>query len=98
MNTKFRHCFDSLTPSCACGTDKADNEHFLLQCPQFDSMRQDLFDQLSEVPGLNVDLDDKLLCDMLMFGDSKNVVIINRIILEAKTSFIKNTKRFADRN
>ena len=31
---KFRHGFDSLTPLCACGMDKEDNEHFFLHCPQ----------------------------------------------------------------
>ena len=93
---KFRHNFDSLTPFCACGNDMEDNEHFLLRCPQFDVMRQDLFGRLSEIPGLNIDLDDKPLCDLLLFGDSKKSVIISRIILEATISFIKNTKRFSD--
>ena len=91
---KFRHNFDSLTPLCACGNDMEDNKHFLLHCPQLDVMRQDLFGQLSVIPGLNIDLDDKPLCDLLLFGDSKNSVITNRIILEATVSFIKNTKRF----
>ena len=69
-----------------------DNEHFLLHCPQFDVMRQDLLGQLSVISGLNIDLDDKPLCDLLLFGDSKNSVIINRIILEATISFIKTRK------
>ena len=51
---KFRHNFDSLTPFCACGNDMEDNEHFLLRCPQFDVMRQDLFGRLSEIPGLSI--------------------------------------------
>ena len=93
---KFRHNFDSLTPFCACGNDMEDNEHFLLRCPHFDVMRQDLFGWLSEIPGLNIDQDDKPLCDLLLLGDSKKSVIINRIILEATISFIKNTKRFSD--
>ena len=76
--------------------DMEDNEHFLLHCPQFDVMRQDLFGQLPVIPGLNIDLDDKPLCDSLLFGDSMNSVIINRIILEATISFIKNTKKFSD--
>ena len=68
---KFRQNFDSLTPFCACGNDMEDNEHFLQHCPQFDVMQQDLFGQLSVIPGLNIDLDDKPLCDLLLFGDSK---------------------------
>ena len=71
------------------------NEHFL-RWPQFDVMRQDLFGRLSEIHDLNIDLDDKPLCDLLLFGDSKKSVIINRIILEAAISLIKNTKRFSD--
>ena len=90
---KFRHNFDSLTPYCVCGTDREDNEHFLLHCPLFDSMRLDLFDQLSEIPVLNVNLDDKSFCDLLLFRGSHYNVIINRIILEATILFIKNTKR-----
>ena len=39
--------------------DKEDNEHFLLHCPQFDLMRQDLFEQLSVIPGLNVNPHDE---------------------------------------
>ena len=93
---KFRHNFDSLTPFCACGNDLEDSEHFLLHCPQFDVMRQDLLGRLSEVPGFKINLEDKPLCDLLLFGDSKNSGIINRIILEATISFIKTTKRFSD--
>ena len=36
-----------------------DNEHFLLQCHQFDSMQQDLLDQRSDIPRLNVNQDDQ---------------------------------------
>ena len=93
---KFRHNFDSLNPFCACGNELEDSEHFHLHCPQFYVMRQDLFGRLSEVPGLNIDREDKPLCDLLLFGDSKNSVIINRIILDAIISFIKATKRFLD--
>ena len=55
-----------------------------------DSMRQDFFDQLSEIHGLNVNLDDKPLCDLALFGHSKNNVITNKIILKGKISFIKS--------
>ena len=60
---KFRHNFECLTPCCACGNDMEDNENFFLNCPQFDVTRQDLFGRLSEIPGLNIDLNDKPLCD-----------------------------------
>ena len=57
-------------------------------------MRQDLFGRLSEIPSLNIDLEDKPLCDLLLFGDSKNSVIINRIILEAAISSSTPRKGF----
>ena len=93
---RFRHNFDSLTPFCACGIHKEDNEHFFLDCSQFYLMRQNLFGQLSDIPGLILNVDDKSLCDLLLFGDSKYSVANNRKILEATISFIKNTKRFSD--
>ena len=93
---KFRHNFDSLTPLCACGMDKEDNEHFFLHCPQFDLMCQNLFGQLSHIPGLTLNLDDKPLCELLLFGDPRFSVASNSKILEATISFIKNTKRFSN--
>ena len=57
-------------------------------------MRQDLFDQLSKILNLYINLNDKPLCDLLLFGNSQNNIIINRIILEAKISFIKIRKGF----
>ena len=66
---KFRHNFESLPPFCACGIDKEDNEHFFLHCFQFNSMRQNLFGQLSDIPGLTLNLEYKHLCELLLFGD-----------------------------
>ena len=95
---KFRHNFDSLTPLCACGIENEDNEHFLLHCPQFHLMRQNLFGQLYHIPGLILNLDDKPLCELLLFGDTQLNVASNRKILEATISFIKDTKRFSNTN
>ncbi len=92
---KFRHNFESLTPLCSCGTNNEDNEHFFLHCHQFAMMWRGLFYQLFKILGLSLDLDDKPLCDLLLFGDSHYNVITNRMILEATISFIKNTKRFS---
>ena len=51
----FRHRLDCLAPMCNCGAEKEDNEHYLLQCLKFDSMRADLFGQLSVIPALDSD-------------------------------------------
>ena len=57
------------------------------------SLRRDLFDQFSDVPGLDVtsinDMDEDTLCHRLLFGDPSLGTIENRVILEATISFIK---------
>ena len=74
---KFKRNFDSLTPLCACGIENEDNEYILLHCPQFHLMRQNLFGQLSHVPGLILNLDDKPLCELLLSGDTQLIVASN---------------------
>ena len=91
---RFRHNFDCLTPFCACGIDKEDNEHFFLNSSQFYLMRQNLFGQLSDIPGLILKSDDIFLCDLLLFGDSKYSVANYRKILKATISFSKIQKGF----
>ena len=95
---RFKHAFDCLSPVCFCGKDNENNEHFLLHCPLYDVLRRDLFDQLSDVPGLDVtsinNMDDDALCHRLLFGDPSLGTIENRVILEATILFIKNSGRF----
>ena len=91
----FRHKLDCLTPMCNCGAEKEDNEHYLLHCPKFDSMRADLFCQLSEIPALDIDgMNSKTLCTLLLYGSSKLDNLTNRMILDASILYIKTTKRF----
>ena len=40
---RFKHNFACLSPMCVCGTGTEDNEHFLLHCPLYSILRQDLF-------------------------------------------------------
>ena len=59
-------------------------------------MRNELFGQLSEVPGLiTSNLDAKALCEVILYGSSKLNVLANRLDMEATLLFIKNTKRFS---
>ena len=95
---RFKHAFDCLSPLCFCGKDNENNKHFLLHCPLYDVLRRDLFDQLSDVPGLDIasisNMDDDTLCHRLLLGDPSLGTIENRIILEATISFIKSSGRF----
>ena len=50
------------------------------------------------MPGLILNLDDKPLCELLLFGDTQLNVASNRKILEATNFFIKNMKRFSNTN
>ena len=95
---RFKHAFNCLSPVCPCGKDNENNKHFLLHCPLYDMLRRDLFDQLSDVPGLDIasvnNMDDDTLCHRLLFGDPSFGTIENRVILDATISFLKNSGRF----
>ena len=47
---RFKHAFDCLSPVCFCGNDNENNK----QCLQNDVIRRDLFDHVSDVPGLDI--------------------------------------------
>ena len=83
---------------CFYGKDNGNNKHFLLHCPLYDVLRGDLFDQLSDVPGLDItsinNMDYDTLCHRLLFGDPSLGTIENGVTLEAMISFIKNSGRF----
>ena len=91
---KFRHNFECLRPICNCNTANEDNEHYLLHCPHFDTLRGDLFGTVTEVLGIDIaDLDSETLCNLLLYGSSNLNIIENRIIIEATIEFIEKTHR-----
>ena len=78
---------------CNCGAEKEDNEHYLLHSPKFDSMRADLFCQLSEILALDIDgMNSTTLCTLLLYGSSKLDNSTNRMILDASI-YIKTLRR-----
>ena len=79
---------------CNCGTANEDNEHYLLHCPHFDTLREDLFGTVTEVLGIDIaDLDSETLCNLLLYGSSNLNILENRIIIEATIEFIEKTNR-----
>ena len=91
---KFRHNFDCLSPICHCGKANEDDEHFLLHCPLYDVIRQDLFGQLENFLDFNaLDRNSKSLCNLLFFGKPDLDVSVNKVIPEETLRFIENTKR-----
>ena len=58
-------------PDFFCGKDNENNKHFLVHCPLYDALCTDLFDQLSDVPGLDItsinNIDDDILSSTLVW-------------------------------
>ena len=93
---RFRHNFDCLSPLCVCGEEDENNEHFFLHCHLFQTMRNELSGQLSHILGFSIlDLNAKVLCEMILYGSLKLNVLVNRHIIEATLQFIQSTKRFS---
>ena len=64
-----------------------DKEHFLLHFPLYSILRQDLFEQLSDIDGFKVaEVNPKELCSLLLIGDQNLGTVANRIILESSPS------------
>lgn len=90
---RFRHNFEAVSPICRCNAGIEDNEHVFLHCLLFEQMRNDFFDHLSEIPGLELDtLSPAATCELLL-GNPRFNDIANNLILEATISFILATKR-----
>ena len=94
---KYRHSFKN-TPSdtCICGNGPESTLHFLLTCPLFNTFRERLFETINPVINqLNMELDDKYLCQILLYGNDALNPIQNRSILEATLDYIQKTKRLS---
>ncbi len=67
-------------------------------CKKFDDNDlfdlNDLFDKLSEIPGLNLnDISCEELCEVLLFGNSNYNQIASTLIVANTIKFILSTKR-----
>ncbi len=68
-----------------------DTEHFLLLCPSFEIQRRDLLAGVSEVlqPYFEVNsLSNNAFVQILLYGDQKLSININKNILELTLAFI----------
>ena len=73
------------TSQCICGsTETAD--HFLLECPLYHGQRRELFQVISLICPISV--------DVLLFGNSTVIYENNVKIFEAVHNYIKKSKRF----
>ena len=51
---KFHHNFECLRPIYNCRAANEDNEHYLLHCPRFNQLQEDLFGTVTEVLGIDI--------------------------------------------
>ena len=82
-------------PHFICFTGNEEDEHFLLHCPRFHTMRTGFFSQIADVPGLNfTSIYTKDLCKLLLYGKSDLNLVEHRIIIEETVSFLESSIRF----
>ena len=79
------HVKDS--PSCACGFDFEDCEHYLMQCPLFLVQRQILHTNLQVIG------QDLFNCNTLLYGSANLDLETNYQIFSAVHKFITDTDR-----
>ena len=94
---KFKHNFrDAVNPMCPSNDGIEDAEHFLLLCPSFDAQRRDLLAGVYDVlrPFGHNNLPNKVLTQLLLYGDEKFSYDLNRTILNLTIQFIRETGRF----
>ena len=95
---KFRHNFnDTIDPFCLCGINSVEtNEHFLLHCPNYATLRLKLFDSLRSNNILILPFVKSLIIEILLYGSERFDEITNKIIISSVIDFIIQSKRFHD--
>ena len=91
---RFRHAFDCITPACICGLANEDNEHFFMHRPQYHALHLNLFDQISDIPGIDLTyFHESSLCKLL-YGNPSCTELHNSIIIESTVTYIIAKGRF----
>ena len=76
-------------PYCICGEVES-NTHYLLTCPRYTHMRDEMVTSISQITNLTI------TTDVLLFGNDEVSDEVNTTIFEAVQKFIKTSKRFAN--
>ena len=92
---KFRHNFqDTINPICLCGQDVETTSHFLLNCPQYVTIRKTFLDKIKMISGDFIEKSDNMLSNILLFGDASLSTENNTFILKSTIDFLLESKRF----
>ena len=91
-----KHFWDTVNPMCLSNDGIEGAEHFLLLCPSFDAQRRDLLAGVYDVlrPFGHSNLSNKVLTQLLLYGDEKFSCDLNRTIFNLTIQFIRKTGRF----
>ncbi len=73
-------------PSCNCGAELENAEHFFLHCPLFQNIRVDMLNEIQGVVPINV--------DNLLFGNAEYDLELNESIFRAVHHFITESQWF----
>ena len=76
------------SPHCLCGHGCEDPLHFFFNCPRFDDIRLDMFNNISAVTQKPIDL------KMLLHGDDSLELHANKRIFDSIHLYLKESKRF----
>ena len=74
-------------PYCICGEVES-NTHYLLTCPRYTHMRDEMVTSISQITNLTI------TTDVLLFGNDEVSDEVNTAIFKAVQKFIKTSKRF----
>ena len=86
-----------LDPFCLCGANSVEtNEHFLLHCPNYATLRLKPFDNLRSNNILILPFIKSLIIEILLYGSERFDQITNKIIISSVIDFIIQSKRFND--
>ena len=89
------HNFNCKSPICLCGLEDETTVHYFLCCPHYQSQRNILLSEISEIICCDVTilLNDHLN-QILMYGSNVYIPNYNKLIVEQSIFFIKSSGRF----
>ena len=90
-----RNFQDCLNPLCSCSLEIEDTSHYLLHCHHFSHHRVDLMNSVKSVFDNFESMPDNVKKDLLLLGYSRFDENKNKVILEARVSYIKISGRFS---
>ena len=93
---KFRHDFENtISPMCSCNTEIESNEHFLLRCHFYSSLRLELFDKLNKINSSFFKLSAKDQVNILLYGySSEKPISLSGDIIKLVINFLIESGRF----